>query len=790
MAILLLVASAVNCSGDPTGVAKTPTSISISPPNAVIDAIGATQSFQATVRDQNGNPIPGTVVQWSVQSTSIGSINSAGTLTAQANGTTQITASVSGVQGSVTVTVDQEVQSLAKTGGDNQSGPVGVQLPDQLQVSARDRLNNPVPGVSITFEVSTNGGQLSSITATTSSTGDASTSWTLGTAASTSHTVTARANGSSAQTTFTVDAQAGTPSILEKAAGDALAGTVGTMVPTLPSLRVTDAFGNPVSGATVLFQIMNGGGVLNGSSATTNAQGLASPSSWQLGNVPATNVLRATVPMVGLVDFSVDAAAGPPSIAVAHEGNDQSAPIGTGVAVLPSIRVTDAVGNGISGVPVTFAVTAGGGNITGANTVTDIDGVARVASWTMGVTPGLNRLTVTAGSLAPVQINATAAMSPAFVVIHEGNNQSAPVATNVAVAPAVRVTTAEGIAAPGVSVAFAILSGGGSVGNSLAITDANGVASAGSWTLGATAGANSLSATASGVGIAGNPITFSATGTVASSFNIELRFLTPVTPAQQTAFNNAVARWQTIITGDIPQFNANIGAGQCGSNSPAVNEPIDDLIIFVTLEPIDGVGTILGSAGPCWIRGAGLSYHPFLGRMRFDSADLANMEGNGLLEPVILHEMGHVLGIGTLWGPGFHNLLVNPSLPSSPGVDTHLNAPNAITAFNSVGGGTYVGLKVPVENMQGGSGTRDAHWRESVFQNELMTGFVSLGSNPMSIVTIRFLQDMGYVVNPAAADAYTLPGGGLLMDLLPRVHLLGDVISDPIRIGGVPPSDR
>jgi hypothetical protein len=35
--------------------------------------------------------------------------------------------------------------------------------------------------------------------------------------------------------------------------------------------------------------------------------------------------------------------------------------------------------------------------------------------------------------------------------------------------------------------------------------------------------------------------------------------------------------------------------------------------------------------------------------MSFDSADLANMEADGTLNDVITHEMGHVLGIGTVW---------------------------------------------------------------------------------------------------------------------------------------------
>jgi hypothetical protein len=168
--------------------------------------------------------------------------------------------------------------------------------------------------------------------------------------------------------------------------------------------------------------------------------------------------------------------------------------------------------------------------------------------------------------------------------------------------------------------------------------------------------------------------------------------------------------------------------------------------------------------------------------MSFDVADIANLESNGLLEAVILHEMGHVLGIGTLWN--LRGLLVNPSLPESTGVDTHFSGANAIAAFNTIGGANYSGQKVPVENSQGGSGTRDAHWRDNLFFNELMTGFVNSGSNPLSIVTIRSLEDLGYGVNAGAADSYFLPLGGAALEPLPSHHLMNDLAPVPIRIGG------
>src|SRR5690606_5864135 len=78
----------------------------------------------------------------------------------------------------------------------------------------------------------------------------------------------------------------------------------------------------------------------------------------------------------------------------------------------------------------------------------------------------------------------------------------------VAAAPAVRVTSSGGQPVSGVAVAFAVTAGGGTLGATAATTDAQGIASAASWTLGTTAGANAVRATVGSLA----PVTFAATG--------------------------------------------------------------------------------------------------------------------------------------------------------------------------------------------------------------------------------------------------------------------------------------
>jgi hypothetical protein len=199
---------------------------------------------------------------------------------------------------------------------------------------------------------------------------------------------------------------------------------------------------------------------------------------------------------------------------------------------------------------------------------------------------------------------------------------------------------------------------------------------------------------------------------------------------------------------------------------------MDDLMIFVRVEAIDGAGGVLGAAGPCINRAAGAL--PIVGRIRLDAADLAYMEDAGLLRNVILHEMGHVLGIGTRWAAFL--LLRDPSPADDEPLDTYYAGANGILGFDFVGGGAYSGgRKVPVENT-GSAGTMNTHWRESVLADELMTGYASLGAMPLSQLTVRSLADLGYAVDPAAADPFFL---SLDLRADPRTLVpLGDDVDD------------
>ncbi|MGW4475768.1 leishmanolysin-related zinc metalloendopeptidase [Nonomuraea sp. NPDC004354] len=233
-----------------------------------------------------------------------------------------------------------------------------------------------------------------------------------------------------------------------------------------------------------------------------------------------------------------------------------------------------------------------------------------------------------------------------------------------------------------------------------------------------------------------------------SPYTIEVRFMGGLSETQKAAFAAAADRWARVIVGDLPDVRipeleglpAGIAAG----------ERIDDLVILAEGAKIDGPGTeqgnILGQAGPLLLRSG--SALPAVGVMRFDTFDLDRMEQTGLLHDVIVHEMGHALGFGTIW----ETLGLSTGLG---GPDPTFVGPAASREFGVLLGAAGPHA-VPVENV-GGPGSVGGHWRESVFGVELMTSRVSQLGNPISRTSIAALEDMGYQVDLAAAEPYVLP---------------------------------
>jgi hypothetical protein len=180
---------------------------------------------------------------------------------------------------------------------------------------------------------------------------------------------------------------------------------------------------------------------------------------------------------------------------------------GTAVSPAPSVIVRDANGNPFPGTTITFTIASGGGSVTGATVVSDAAGAATVGSWTLGKAAGPNSLTASAEGIT-VTFNAIGVAGPtAALTISGGNNQTAVANTQLSTPPSVVVQDANGNAKEGVTVTFAVASGGGTVTGAAATSNSAGVATVGGWTLGPQAVVNTLTASTAGA----PPVTFTAT---------------------------------------------------------------------------------------------------------------------------------------------------------------------------------------------------------------------------------------------------------------------------------------
>lgn len=475
----------------------------------------------------------------------------------------------------------------------------------------------------------------------------------------------------------------------------------------------------------------------------------------------------------------------PPELASlqALSGNGQVGVAGRPLPAPLVVEADDGGGHPLPNVTLQFSVTQGDGQLDQTERTTDSQGRASV-TFTLGSTPGTaQQVSVSAaGTDISTSFSASATSPPTAMDAFAGNGQSARSGVALPVPPQVRVVDNAGQPVGGVTVRFEVTRGGGSISGGVKVTGADGVATADAWTMGP-AGVNVLEATADNETLTGEPATFVATTTPAGGLDIVVRFLGTATAPQLLAFAEAEVRWESVITNDLSDAQAVADAGGCGDGSPAVNEPVDDLLILASVQPIDGPGSVLAQAGPCLIRDENddgqidIGDFPGMGVMFFDEADL----DNGALGPTVLHEMGHVLGFGVLWD--VQGLLADPASPPTTGADPHFTGAQAVTAFNASGGTLYAGKKVPVEDM-GGPGTVNKHWRELVFENELMTGFLDAGQpEPLSAITIASFASEGYSVNPSAADAYTLPlAAARATGRRGRIELVDDIARTPIRL--------
>jgi hypothetical protein len=294
------------------------------------------------------------------------------------------------------------------------------------------------------------------------------------------------------------------PQNLAKSSGDFQAAVAGAQLANSLAVLVTDVGAHPVAGVTVNWAVSSGGGSVTTASSVTDAGGIATMTA-TLGSTGGANTFTATVS--GLTGSPVTFTATGAKTITVNGGDGQTGVVGTQLATQLSVVVRDNLGNPVPGISVNWATTNGGASVGGPSSVCNASGIASINA-TLGTNGGANTFTATVSGLtgSPITFTATAAAAKT-ITLDSGNNQTGVVGTQLATPLAVLVRDNIGNPVAGITVNWAAASGGGSVGGPTSVCNASGIASI-NVTLGSTGGANTFTATVSG--LTGSPVTFSA----------------------------------------------------------------------------------------------------------------------------------------------------------------------------------------------------------------------------------------------------------------------------------------
>jgi len=307
--------------------------------------------------------------------------------------------------------------SITKTAGDLQVAPAGTALPESLAVTVKDQSGAVLPGVSVTFAVTSGGGSVSPGARVTDAAGIAKTRRTLGAGAGT-QLVTATA-GSLAPVQFSAVSQInGAVNIANSTTGP-LTDSVDAVRAESLTVLVTDQNATPVSGVAVAWA--SAGGSVSAASVPTGATGV-SKVRFTYGTAAGSQSATATVTgLVGSpVTISFTATAGT-AVSIAKTSGDNGTTTPGGQATY-TVQGRDTHGNPKSGVTIDWAVATGGGSITPPQNTTLANGNASAVR-TLGSGLGDQTATATGSSMTgtPVQTFTTTSAIVTTVLVRDFN---------------------------------------------------------------------------------------------------------------------------------------------------------------------------------------------------------------------------------------------------------------------------------------------------------------------------------------------------------------------------------
>ena len=246
-----------------------------------------------------------------------------------------------------------------------------------------------------------------------------------------------------------------------------------------------------------------------------------------------------------------------------------------------------------------------------------------------------------------------------------------------------------------------------------------------------------------------NPVAVSKTEVCPEDegYDIDIVFMDDfLTDRQKGLVRRAADRWEQIIVGDVP---AQSFTGQVKLNNRFTLEgTIDDIRIFVSVRELDHIN---GNIGAVAYNLAG-GWPPYAGYIDLDPDGINDFQrstiGEDILYKVILHEMGHCVGI---YASKLRNFAIEYE-----NFGWFFAGEKATAVFARIVGFDIPGVPLYSSNVRA---SNMSHWRDEVVGDELMiAGWFRPNRAPLSVITIAALEDLGYSVDYRMADDYYLPG--------------------------------
>ncbi len=431
--------------------------------------LGDPLAMRLTALDAQGAPVTSFPVTWSTTDPLV-QINQAGALVAPLRRVTiRVIATLpTGLADSANLTFVAKPVAVSVIAGGNQTGRPSAVLPTAFAVLVKAADSLPVAGVAVRFRTTVGGGSIRDSVVQTNAQGVAASPMSLG--------ASLGANSYEATVlglpplTLTALATAGPAARLLYRSGGAQFARVNTAPSQLMVVQVTDTAGFPVSGEKVTWSVVAGGGVVGANSSNSDAQGLTSMTA-TTGTREGVNLVRATIPgptapvQVRFVSFGT---AGPATSLQIFSG-DAGLP---GFPATPRVRLSDAFGNPVPGVNVTWVFTTGTGTLSAPFTTSGEDGLASVDYAPLNTSDVAIRA---ASGALNTTFNLRSNPAATGLVPLSGGDQFGNV-TLPLFDPAVAQLTDFGSGIPAAPLTWQILEGGGSLSATNTTTDSFGAA--------------------------------------------------------------------------------------------------------------------------------------------------------------------------------------------------------------------------------------------------------------------------------------------------------------------------